>query len=351
MNVRAKKIVTRSLAVVGVILTLGLAGVVVFLTYIGQPSGSDRIRFDGFILLPKHGALNVLDYLTLNGQDLFVTGASSGSVFKVALGPGQSITDSVVSELPGEPRVHGVALIPSQDLAFVTRSEKNTVDAFKPSTMQLIGPIQVADDPDAILYDKTLGLIYVANGDAGLGTLIDPQSRTVVATIPLGGKPEFPALDPESGLLYQNLENTNSVVALDLAKRAVVGRWSISPCVGPTGMAIDAQHRRIFSVCSKNAMLVVFAMDQHRVLSSIPIGGGPDSVAYDPGLQRIYTADLAGTTSVVQQNTADSYQVIDNIHTHFAAHTLTVDPVSHKIFVGYASLFIQPRIAVFTGTR
>ena len=47
------------------------------------------------------------------------------------------------------------------------------------------------------------------------------------------------------------------VVALDLARRTVVGRWSISPCVGPTGMAIDAGHRRLFSVCSKNAMLVV----------------------------------------------------------------------------------------------
>lgn len=339
------------MAAVGLVLTLGVAGLLVLLTYTGQPRGSDRVRFDGFILLPMHGILNVLDYLTLNGRDLFVTGASSGSVFKIALKPGETIAQSVVSELRGKPRTHGVALVSSQDLAFVTRSEENTVDVFNPSTLQSIGRIQVQDDPDAILYDQTLSLIYVANGDAGVGTLIDPQSRTVVATIALGGKPEFPALDPQSGLLYQNLEDVNVVVALDLTKRAVVGRWSISPCAGPTGMAIDARHRRLFSVCSKNAMLVVFDMEQHRVISSLPIGRGPDSVAYDPSLQRIYTAGLGGTMTVVQQNTADSYQVTDNIFTHFAAHTLAVDPESHKIFVGYASLFIQPRIAVFTGTR
>ena len=58
----------------------------------------------------------------------------------------------------------------------------------------------------------------MANGEAGVGTLIDPKSRTVVATIPLGGKPEFPALDPESGLLYQNLNDTNSIAALDLGQ-------------------------------------------------------------------------------------------------------------------------------------
>ncbi|HEV2169827.1 MAG TPA: hypothetical protein VGR40_02710 [Candidatus Binatus sp.] len=350
MNPRARKIITRLLASVGVLLTLGIAAVLIFLIYAVQPRGSDRVRFDGFIMLPKHGIINVLDYLTLNGDDLFVSGASSGSVFKIDL-KFDAIADSVVSEMRGEPRVHGVAVIPSKDLAFVTRSEVNAVDAFSPSTMQPIGRIEVQDDPDAVLYDQTLGLVYVANGDAGVATLIDPQSRTIVATIPLGGKPEFPAIEPESGLLYQNLEDANVVLAVDLAKRAVVGRWSISPCVGPTGTAIDGKHHRLFSVCSKNAMLVVFDMDSHRVISTLPIGSGPDSVAYDPELQRIYTAGLAGTMTIVQQNTADSYQVTDNIYTHFAAHTLTVDPASHKIFVGYASLFTQPRIAVFTGTR
>ena len=51
-------------------------------------------------------------------------------------------------------------------------------------------------------------------------------------------------------------------------------------------------------------MLVVFDIDNHRVISSLPIGAGPDSVAYDPELQRIYTTGLAGTMTVVQQNTA-----------------------------------------------
>jgi YVTN family beta-propeller protein len=343
-----RKIITRSLAVFGLLLILALASVLFSLIYTAQPNGSDRVRFDGFIQLPKHGIINVLDYLNLDGQNLFVTGASSGSVFKIALSD-QSIANSVVSEMPGQPRIHGVALIPSKDLAFVTRSEVNTVDAFNPSTLQFIGSIPVKEDPDAILFDQTLGLIYVANGDAQVGTLIDPQSRRVVATIPLGGEPEFPALEPESGLLYQNLKSTNEVVALDLAKRTVIGRWPISPCAGPTGMTIDAKHRRLFSICSKNAMLIVFDLDNHRILSSLRIGAGPDSVAYDPELQRIYTAGLAGTMTVIQQNKADSYEVTDNISTHFAAHTLTVDPASHKIYVGYASLFTHPKIAVFTG--
>jgi hypothetical protein len=73
----------------------------------------------------------------------------------------------------------------------------------------------VADDPDAILYVPSAKLVYVANGDAKLATLIDPVKRVTVGAIQLPGKPEFPALDPQTGLLYQNLEDINSIAAID----------------------------------------------------------------------------------------------------------------------------------------
>jgi len=47
-------------------------------------------------------------------------------------------------------------------------------------------------------------------------------------------------------------------------------------------MAIDSGQRRLFAVCSGNATLIVFDLDTHRVITSLKIGGGPDSVALDP---------------------------------------------------------------------
>lgn len=52
--------------------------------------------------------------------------------------------------------------------------------------------------------------------------------------------------------------------------------------------------------------------------------------------------------TVIEQDDPDHYRVLDEIHTHYGAHTLTVDPVSHKVFVAYASLLARPRIAVFS---
>jgi DNA-binding beta-propeller fold protein YncE len=353
MNKRGKHAMRNALKIAAmvVIVLISLLGVVLaYLSYPGTPGRSKFMAFDGFIKLPRGRLLTVLDYLTLTGHTLFVTNESSGSLFKVALNA-SNLPASTVSEMPGAGAAHGVALLPGQNVAFITRSEANTVDVFAPDSLQQLASIPVADDADAIHYVPSVNLVYVANGDANMATLIDPEKRATVGTILLPGKPEFAALDLQTGLFYQNLEDINSIVAIDLGKRSIIGQWSLAPCRGPSGMAIDPRQRRLFTVCSGNAKLVVFDLNTHRVITSLNIGRGPDSVAFDPTLHRIYSAGRAGRLTVIQQDGPDAYRVLDEIHTHYGAHTLAVDPVSHKVFLAYASLFAHPRIAVFSPTR
>jgi DNA-binding beta-propeller fold protein YncE len=113
-------------------------------------------------------------------------------------------------------------------------------------------------------------------------------------------------------------------------------------------MTIDSGQRRLYAVCSGNAILVVFDLDTHRVITSLKIGGGPDSVALDGTLHRIYCAGRSGRLTVIQQDGLNSYGVVDEIRTHYGAHTLAVDPILHTVYVAYASLFTNPRIAVFS---
>ena len=199
-----------------------------YLAYPGTPSHSDYVNFEGFIKLPKSGALNVLDYLTLRGHTLYVTGESSGSLFKIDLDPAHP-ANGAVAEMSGGGGTHGVALLRDSDVAFITRSGENTVDVFDRISLHRLGRIPVADDADAILYDPAVQLVYVANGDAKLATLIDPVRRETVGTILFAGKPEFAGLDSKTGLLYQNLQDIHSVAAIDLSRRAVVGQWSLAP--------------------------------------------------------------------------------------------------------------------------
>lgn len=317
------------------------------LVYIGTPDRTASLEFRGFVPLPKGALLTVLDYLTVDGQHIFVTDESTGSVYRIDL-HGKALPQSGdVSVFPSEPAAHGVALDPGKRVAYVTRSEVNAVDVFDPDTMREIARIPVAEDPDAIFFDAAHNLVYVANGDAHLATLIDPQGRTVVGTIALGGKPEFSAFDPQTGLRYQNLRDVNAVAAIDLATRSVIDKWALPGCSEPSGMSMDEVARRLFIACSANAVLVIFDLRSHRVTAALPIGSGPDSVGFDSALHRIYTAGKGGVLTVIGQDSPDTYKVLDSVKLHYGAHTLAVDPATHVLYVGYASLLVRPRVAVF----
>jgi YVTN family beta-propeller protein len=336
-------ILVRGAAVVAAA-AIAIAG---YLIYPGKPSEASSLIFQGFVPLPSAAVLSVLDYLTVNEQELFVTNESTGDVYRVHLRQGVLPTAADVARLPGEPAAHGVVVEPSSHVAFVTRSDANSVDVFDPATLAAIKHIPVADDPDAIFYDEFNKLVYVASGDSHLATLIDPATHATLATIRLGGKPEYASLDASTRLLYQNLHDTDSVVAIDIAQRAVVQRWPLQGCKAPTGMAFDDIHRRLFIACGANAVLAVFDLTEHRVVAAIPIGKGPDSVAFDSELHRIYTAGKSGALVVIQQDEPNKYRTLDTVHLHYGAHTLTVDPRTHVLYVGYAGLVVNPRVAVF----
>ena len=319
-----------------------------WLIWPGRPSSSDTLDFKGFIVLPGAAPLSVLDYLTLRGRQLFVAGENSGDVYRIDLSADELPGDSSVSVMAGPAAAHVITLLPSGGSGFVSRSKADSVDVFDPETMQTVKRIPVAEDADAILYDPETELVYVANGDAHLATLVDPKQMQSVGTIELQGKPEFLALDRSAHLLYQNLQDTNEVAAIDLQRRRIAARWKLQGCEGPSGMAIDAQQRLLFIACSGNAKLAVFALDSHLVVDVLPVGGGPDAVALDASLRRIYIAGRTGVLTVIHQRNANTYEVIDSVRTHYGAHSLAVDPETHNVFLGYASLFVPPRIAVFT---
>ena len=109
-----KRMLMISGLIVLAVTSVGLAA----LMYTSLPGRSISMRFDGFIVLPKRASINVLDYMTLNGRDLFIAGTSLGSIFKVEIDPGEQRTGKLVAELTGAKGVHGVAVVASKTTAF-----------------------------------------------------------------------------------------------------------------------------------------------------------------------------------------------------------------------------------------
>ena len=280
------------------------------------------------ISAPFKIGLSFIDYLTVGGSRLYAGYTSHGMVGVI-----DTATDRTIGTVGGLGSVHGIALVPESHLGFASSSGDNNVNVFDLEDNKLLRKIPAGDGPDAILYDAKLHLVYVSDHAGKTGTLIDPAMETVDATIPLGGEPEYSQADPDTGLIYQNLEDTSELVVIDPQKRAVVKRYPLAPGEGPTGLALDAANHRLFSTCSRK--LIVLNPDTGAVVASLPIGAGTDGADYDASLRRIYTANGIGSMTVIQQDSADRYRVLEEAPTRFGGHSLVVDPATHRIFVAY----------------
>lgn len=158
----------------------------------------------------------------------------------------------------------------------------------------------------------------------------------MIATIPLGGKPETGVSDGK-GNVYVNLEDKNEVVCIDAQTFKVIRRYKLAGGEEPSGLAIDRLTSRLFVGCSNKVLLVLDAPTGKKI-ASLPIGEGSDGVAFDPQLKFIYSANGEGTLTVIKEISADKYAVLENVKTRKGARTLALDYTSHHIFLPTAEL-------------
>ena len=273
----------------------------------------------------KVGGEGGWDYLTVDSaaRRLYVSHATHVVVVDLDL-------NKVVGDIPDTPGVHGIAIAPELNRGFISNGRGNNVTIFDVKTLKPTGKAATGENPDSIRYDSVSGRVFAFNGRSKNATAIDAKSGNVAATIALPGKPEFSGADGK-GKVYVNIEDTNEIVEIDATKATVTKKYSLSPCDGPSGLAIDAKNRRLFSVCS-NRLMAVSDPDAGKVVATPAIGGGSDGAAFDPSTGYAFSSNGDGSLTVVQQ-TGGKWDVLENIATARGARTIAVDEKTHKVYL------------------
>lgn len=166
--------------------------------------------------------------------------------------------------------------------------------------------------------------VFAFNGRSHSATAIDTRSNSVLATIPLPGKPEFAQADG-TGNVFVNIEDKSELARIDAHTLQVTATWPLAPCESPSGLSIDTVHHRLFSVCDNTVMAVVDSGNGH-VVATVPIGNGPDSTRYDAHRRLVYSPNGEdGTLTVVRQQAADKCEPVQTLTTQKGARTLALD--------------------------
>ena len=238
---------------------------------------------------------------------------------------------TLLGDVTGIQGAHGTAVAQSSGHGFATSGNDQSVVMFDLKTFKVLGRIPAAEDADAILYDRASNRVFTLNGDAHSSTVIDPRAGTLITNIPLGGKPEYGA-SAGDGKVYANLTDTSEVVEIDAKTATVARRWSTAPCKQPVAMAIDTAHHRLFSGC-RSGVMAVSDYQAGKVVATLPIGAGVDGAGYDAASGNAFASNADGTLTVIHQDSADQYHVVENLQTPQGSRNMGLDPTNHRLYV------------------
>ena len=265
------------------------------------------------------------DYLTLDtaGHRLFVSRGDRVMVIDESSG-------KLLSEITGLHRTHGIAFDYGAKHGFITASGDSSVTMFDLGTLAVLGTVKADAGADALIFDQGSGHAFSFNGGGNSATVIDGHTGRSIASIPLGGRPEFAASDGK-GKVFANLEDSSAIVEIDTKTNRVTRHWSLAPCESPSGLAIDVAHHRLFSGC-ENKVMAVSDYDAGKVIATVPIGKGVDADRFDPGTGLAFSSNGEGSITVVHEDSPSKFSVVQTVTTAPGARTMELDPASHKLF-------------------
>ncbi len=181
---------------------------------------------------------------------------------------------------------------------------------------------------------------FTFNHKGKSATVIDAKTAKVISTIPLGGSPEFGAVDAAAGRVYVNIEDKSEVAAIDTSKREVVAHWPLAPGEEPSGIAFDAAHHRLFATCRK--VMVMLDTESGKVVGSVPIGTGADGCAFDGTTQLAFASCGEGITTIAKEETSEKLTVVQTLKTQRGARTMALDQQTHRIYLPTAEFRPAP---------
>lgn len=244
-------------------------------------------------------------------------------------------TGDVLGTISGLKKCHGIAVPEGSDRGFITDGEEGKVLVFDVKTLKITSSVKTADDSDSIVYDPASQRIFAFNGDSKTASVINPATASLVKNVDMGGGPEFAVAD-NRGTIFNNLEDKNEVVAIDANTLTIKSRWPVTPAGTPTALAMDREHRRLFSAGRKPQMVVMMDADSGKVLQSMSISAGADAAVFEDATGLLFVSTREGKVHIFHEDSPTRLSEVETLKTEYGAKTMALDKKTHNLYLSTA---------------
>jgi DNA-binding beta-propeller fold protein YncE len=296
-------------------------------TVIDVPLPGGTTRFDYQSLDPKTHTL----YLSHMGDGELV-------VFNTE-------TRTVTAHLPGFPTVTGVLAVPDLHRVFASAAGSHEVAVLDTEALKIVARVPAGKFPDGLAYSPETGKVFVSDERGGKETVIDAKTNRRLNTIDMGGEVGNTQYDAGAHQILANVQTRNEVVVIDPQTEKIVGRHALVGGESPHGLLIVAPKRLAFAACEGDSKLLVVDLETFEVKQVLTTGEGPDVLAFDPGLERLYVATESDIVSVFQLQ-GKTLQKLEDLRVAPNAHTISVDPQTHEVYLPLKNVNGRPVLRI-----
>jgi YVTN family beta-propeller protein len=235
------------------------------------------------------------------------------------------VTDSVATGL----RPRGMAIDPRRRRLFVACSGDNRIEEIDILKNAVVGRIQLrlGDEPLDLAITPDGRLLVSANYGSNSVSIIDAGSRIEMERVTVGRKPTDAVIDTSGSRVYVVNSFSNSVSVVDLARSALAGALAVEST--PLRAALETRSRRLFVIHRDSPNLSVIDTDTMRLVEKIFAGIGAFSLTSDPQTGLVYVGYRSGDISVVDPS---ALMFVDTLALPGGVAHLEIDNQENSLF-------------------
>lgn len=326
--------------------TCTLAGPDITATWSGRPAAAPSseapapLRFVADIPMP--GSAARFDYQSFDPHTarLYISHMNAGQLVVF-----DTRAQRVLANLDGFPRLTGVLMVPAERRAYASATGNHEVVVVDDSALRVVAHVRGPTFPDGIAYAPEVRRVFVSDESGQRDFVIDARTNRVVTAIALGGEAGNTQYDSVSHCIMVAVQTRNQLAIIDPASARIVRRITLDRAVlHPHGINIDAPHRLALIAGEESGTVDVLDLRTLQLSDVVPVGADPDVLALDPGLSRLYVASESGVVSVFAEQGAALRPLGRLTLPH--AHTVAVDPESHRVYLPLEDLDGKPVLRI-----
>jgi DNA-binding beta-propeller fold protein YncE len=244
-----------------------------------------------------------------------------------------NLDGSVVKVIPNIPTARGVAVADEVGRVFVT-SSPNQLVIIDNDTLAEVGRVPTGKSPDGVGWDPTHRVVGVSDQGDGAISLIADAGVGARTQVKLGSETGNVAFDPGRAIFWITVVMAappNQLIGVDPTAGRVTETIPLPGCQGAHGLRLHPDGKSAFIACEDNDQLLRVELEGNHSVALGPTGAGPDVMSLDAELGWLYVAAESGDLTVFDLN-RPGVQRIGRDHPGSHAHSVAVDPVTHRAF-------------------